>query len=63
MKPYEALLLGGRADGEGVPLVAGYCRDLQEDIVTRLVCEVGGTSENKVRHLHIILLGCVYNRY
>lgn len=33
------LLLGRAADGEGVPLVGGDGRDVQVDVVTRLVVE------------------------
>ena len=51
MQPDEALLLGGRAYGEGVPLVAGDGGDLDEDVVTRLVGEVGGSSDDQVCHL------------
>ena len=52
VQPHEALLLGCRADGEGMPLVLGYCGDLDEHVVSRLIVEVGRTVDDQMCHLH-----------
>lgn len=51
MEPNEALLFWSRADGERVPLILGYGWDLNEDVVSWLVCEVGGSGQHQMGHL------------
>lgn len=45
------LLLGSTADGERVPLVGGNGRDVQVDVVARLVVEKLRSLNHKVSHL------------
>ena len=51
MQPQKALLFRGGADGERMPLVLGNGRDLDEDVVPRLVIEVGRTVDDQMCHL------------
>lgn len=45
------LLLGGRGDGEGVPLEVGDGGDVEEDVVAGLEGEVWRPLYDKVHHL------------
>lgn len=45
------LLLGSTADGEGMPLVGGDGRDVEVDVVSRLVVEKLRPLNHEVRHL------------
>ena len=47
----STFLLGGAADGEGMPLVLSNDRDLNEDVVAALVSEVTWSGQHQVGHL------------
>ena len=51
VNPYEPLLLRGGADSEWVPLILSNCWYLQENVVSRFIREVCGSTEHQVSYL------------
>ena len=52
MEPYESLLLRGGADRERMPLILGYSRYLDKDVVAWLIGEVSWSSEHQMQNLN-----------